>query len=128
MASTPFVLQDRDQCVGCLGLVQEVVALDARRSHQRWGGLKRHADEADLHTPLFLDPVGRQGRFAGAGVHGVGRQPLEVGSGEGGLWEEASVDRVATTVLEAKELSDTLVKLVVADAGHVQLHQVQGLH
>ncbi len=117
-------LQLGHQGVGGLDLVEEVVALDAGGGHEGVGGLEGHADEADLDAVDLLDPVRGQ-RGGAALVDHVGRQPLEVGAGVGLIGEVAAVDRVAAAVLHAQQLGDALVELVVADAGHVEVHGVE---
>ena len=118
--------QDRYERVGRLGLVQEIPALDAGSRDQRVRRLERHADEADLDALDPAHPVGRQRCLTGR-VDDIGRQPLEVGAGKRGIREVAAVDGMAAAVLHAQQLGHAFVKLVVADAGHVQPHRVQRL-
>ncbi len=119
-------LQDWDERVGRLGLVEEIPTLDAGSGDQGVGGLKRHADEADLDVIEPLDPVGGQGRLA-ALVDDIGGEPLEVGAGVRLAREIAAIDGVTAAVLHTQQFGDTLVKFVVADAGDVELHRVERL-
>ncbi len=120
-----LLFQDRHECIGGRGFVEEVPALDPGGGDQRVGGLERHADEGDIDAVNFLDPVGRQGCFAGGLVDDVGSKPLEVSAGVRLAREVAAIDGMAAAVLHAQQFGDALVELVVAHAGNIEMHRVE---
>ena len=85
----------------------------------RRGALERHADEADLHAADVLDRVRREDRSVALLVDDVRGEHRVVRAGEA-VAVLAAVDRVAAAVLQAQQLGDALVELVVADARDVE--------
>ena len=63
-----------------------------------------------------------------SGVDDVGGKPLEVSTGKGRLREVAAINGMAAAVLHTLEFYDAFIKLVIAHAGHVEVHGVQRLN
>ena len=78
-----------------------------------------------LTPPTLLDRGGRQDRLAGVLVDDVGGQEWEVGA-RVRVAGVAAVDRVAAAVLDAEQLVDAFVELVVADGRNVEADEIQG--
>ena len=76
--------------------------------------------------PTFLHRQRQQDRLAGVPGDIVRGEVGEVGADEA-VAVLAAVYRVAAAVLQAQQLVDALVELVVADGGHVQAEQVERL-
>ena len=92
------------------------------------GGLERHADEAILTPSIFLIQYGGSGVLPVVSLTTLAASHLKFGAAVRVMREVAAVDRVAAAVLHPDQLGDTLVELVVANAGHVEVHGVEQFH
>ena len=110
-----------------LHLVGKTHAGDTGRVDQAGRALERQADEADRHaTDHAHGRAGQQQLVVGA-LEDVCGQIGVVGAGIRRRREVAAVDRVTPAVLHAQQFRGSLVELVVADAGHIQPENVEGL-
>ena len=131
------LVDEHDDCLGALAaqvgsrrvdsgrLIEEVDILDPGGTHDEIRALQRQADEANFHPIHRLDGGGED-RLAGVLIDDIGGQELEVRAlvGMAGI---AAVCRMAAAVLDAQQLVDALVELVVADGRHVHADEVQRL-